>query len=135
MSSQAALWCFKPGSPGSNNVVSERTDATSEAAQPWLVCASCKQRVTTDSDRIKVRDHHEHTFMNPHAFAYHIGCFGAATGASPRGFATTEWTWFPGYGWQLAHCIKCGSHLGWRFQDGDHCFFGLVLNRLVRQAN
>jgi hypothetical protein len=29
--------------------------------------------------------------------------------------ASTLFTWFEGYAWQVASCAGCGTHLGWRF--------------------
>mmetsp|Transcript_51963 Transcript_51963/g.121675 ORF Transcript_51963/g.121675 Transcript_51963/m.121675 type:complete len:335 (-) Transcript_51963:71-1075(-) len=32
-----------------------------------------------------------------------------------RGSPTPEYSWFPGFGWCMAHCQMCGKHLGWTF--------------------
>lgn len=29
--------------------------------------------------------------------------------------ASTEFSWFPGYAWQIANCTVCLAHIGWRF--------------------
>jgi hypothetical protein len=43
-----------------------------------------------------------------------------------------EFTWFPGYGWRLALCAKCNTHLGWEFRGRDeHGFLGLILSALI----
>ncbi len=131
---QPPLWCFKPQKPGQDEAVDRQTgDADADKSQ-WLVCVACEHRITTDEDRLVVNDRHEHTFMNPHAFAYHIGCFARAPGAFGRGPATLEVTWFPGYAWQLAHCGGCGAHMGWLFRGDSQQFYGLIVDRLVRRS-
>lgn len=47
----------------------------------------------------------------------------------PQGEASAEFTWFPGYQWQIVLCTVCRSHLGWLF-SADQAFFGLIANRL-----
>jgi len=32
-----------------------------------------------------------------------------------RGVPTAEYSWFPGFGWCMAHCQLCRKHLGWTF--------------------
>lgn len=45
---------------------------------------------------------------------------------------TREHSWFHGYGWQIAYCGKCQSHIGWKFtgleeeQEQDESFFALL---------
>jgi cereblon len=29
---------------------------------------------------------------------------------------TTEFSWVPGYAWEMCHCGRCAAHLGWRYQ-------------------
>lgn len=29
--------------------------------------------------------------------------------------SSTEYSWFPGYAWQIAQCADCQTHIGWRF--------------------
>lgn len=128
-------WCFKPGLPEQERGSKQQRETGERDAERWLVCVACGHRVTSDAERIEVAGAHEHTFMNPHAFAYHLGCFGQAGGAVPRGPATTQFTWFPGYAWRLAHCGGCGRHLGWLFQADAQRFYGLILNRLKESGD
>lgn len=96
-----------------------------------LACAGCLRPVTTSAARTQVAGAHEHTFANPAGFQFHIGCFARATGCGTVGEASTYWTWFPGYSWQVELCATCGDHLGWLFRSEAHAFHGLVLDRLV----
>ena len=105
--------------------------AEEEGEGKVLACAICRQRITTIAARIEVGGAHEHTFVNPHGFRFHIGCFARAVGCVPVGESSSYWTWFPGYTWQIEQCSSCGEHLGWLFRTDDHRFHGLILDRLL----
>jgi hypothetical protein len=94
-------------------------------------CVACGFVVTTERHRIAVQGSHEHRFMNPGGFLYHIGCFAEAVGCVTVGPASPEYPWFPGFLWRLALCGGCGVQLGWDFRDQKNAaFFGLILDRL-----
>jgi hypothetical protein len=103
-------------------------DDTSRGA---ILCRACGLRITEEAYRIAVQDRHEHTFVNPGGFAYHIGCFALAPGCIELGSPETYFSWFPGHSWQIVHCASCRQHLGWRFRCAGDSFHGLVLDRLV----
>lgn len=49
---------------------------------------------------------------------------------------STEFSWFPGYAWQIAVCDKCSLHIGWKFLALNKnlkpkSFFGLSCKSLV----
>jgi hypothetical protein len=96
-----------------------------------LACWICRHPTTRPADLISVSGHHSHTFTNPSGLRFHIACFSRAPGARGEGPTTDYFTWFPGYGWQGAHCAACHEHLGWRFTSPHHEFFGLIWARLV----
>jgi hypothetical protein len=96
-----------------------------------LVCAACESFVTTAAARIEMSGSHEHTFVNPHGFRYHIGCFAAAPGCAAVGAESRYFTWFPGHSWRIAECRSCSGHLGWLFRGADSQFHGLILDRLA----
>jgi hypothetical protein len=76
--------------------------------------------------RIEVGGAHEHTFVNPHGFVHHVGCFAAASGCSYAGPTETAFSWFPGFSWQIARCGRCHAHLGWIFRASGDSFHGLI---------
>ncbi len=96
-----------------------------------LACAACRAGVTTTAARIEVGGSHEHHFTNPDGYRFHIGCFSKAPGCRGSGAFSTEFTWFPGYSWQMEGCGRCGAFLGWRYRSAEHRFHGLILARLV----
>lgn len=100
-----------------------RTDAA-------IVCAACLGAVTASCHRIAVNGSHEHRFMNPGGYLFHIGCFACAVGCTIVGPASNEYPWFPGLVWRLAYCGHCRAHLGWHFRGEGTAFFALVLDRL-----
>ncbi|MFQ6021766.1 MAG: cereblon family protein [Acidiferrobacterales bacterium] len=96
-----------------------------------LFCASCRNAITSQDDRISVQGGQEHTFTNPHGYMFHIGCFHHSRGCAHVGDATSAWSWFRGFTWRIALCANCNAHLGWLFQAPDEQFHGLILNRLT----
>jgi hypothetical protein len=95
-----------------------------------ICCRFCLHGITSSVERISLSGAHRHTFANPHGIVFEIGCFRNAPGCIARGPVTSEFSWFAGYGWRLALCGGCQSHLGWRFQGGES-FFGLILSHLI----
>jgi hypothetical protein len=96
-----------------------------------IVCAACAATITNHRHRMVMNGSHEHRFMNPAGYLFHIGCFSQAIGCAVLGPASDEYPWFPGYAWRFALCGQCRQHLGWHFrQDGEPSFFGLILDRL-----
>src|SRR5438105_4705251 len=75
--------------------------ARSDAA---IVCRACGHLVTAARHRIEVLGAHEHRFMNPGGFLFHIGCFADAVGCVIVGPDSLEYPWFAGFAWRCAHC-------------------------------
>lgn len=96
-----------------------------------LVCAACGETVTRERFAVTRRDAHAHTVFNPMGQVFEIRCFShaACVNAEP---ARTEFTWFPGYAWRLAHCAGCGVQLGWHYEGDGVPFYGLIRGRLRR---
>jgi hypothetical protein len=96
-----------------------------------LACAACQAGITIAAARIVVGGSQEHHFTNPDGYEFHIGCFSRAPGCRGSGEFSAEFTWFPGYSWQVEGCARCGAFLGWRYRSAEHRFHGLILPRLV----
>jgi hypothetical protein len=96
----------------------------------YVYCAVCSHVVSHVDHRIVVNGSHDHHFVNPHGFRFHVGCYAEALGCSVSGDPMAADTWFPGFRWQLAACEECRQHLGWFFVSSDANFFGLVVDRI-----
>ncbi len=95
-----------------------------------LLCAACRDPITTDEQRITIDGRHAHLRTNPAGFDFEFGCFSEAPGAAAAGEAIAEHSWFAGFRWRFSICRGCGCHLGWRFESGSSSFHGLILDRL-----
>jgi len=97
-----------------------------------LICRKCGCMITKVSERIAVNGSVAHTFANPAGIVFEIECFKNAPGCLVSTSASEEFTWFPGYAWQIAHCTTCLTHMGWRFiSEGGYTFFALIADRLT----
>lgn len=125
----------RPGPGGPVSGPRQHAAGDRQATRPGgraLRCAQCGHRVTREDQRTEVAGRHEHGFVNPHGYSFHIACFARAPGCRTIGSPTLEHTWFPGHAWQVALCARCGTHLGWAFHGpGQGHFFGLIVARLV----
>ena len=98
-----------------------------------LRCRDCGHLITSLSARIEVSGAHEHSRVNPSGIVYLIGCFRLAPGCTANGERSGQFTWFPGYLWQVELCCRCLRHLGWVFHGEGGPFHGLILERLVSE--
>ncbi len=96
-----------------------------------LFCATCRNLITSQDDRISVQGGQEHTFTNPHGYVFNIGCFRDTRGCAHIGDRMSAWSWFRGFTWRVALCGDCNIHLGWLFEAPDERFHGLILSRLT----
>lgn len=106
---------------------------TEEEAEEKLYCAKCGRLITEGRYRIAVDGAHEHSRFNPAGLRFIIVLFKEAPGLAVAGAATTAFTWFSGYAWEIGACASCGTHLGWRYTGADQprVFFGLIRDRLT----
>ena len=58
-------------------------------------------------------------FVNPHGFLHEIVTVRYAENLLVGDAPTTEFTWYPGYAWQIAWCARCAAHIGWMFSAVD----------------
>jgi hypothetical protein len=117
----------------------EREAETRDADE--IYCAACGHVITnTKWKTARGNDHgdgvdggHEHVFFNPAGVVFRVICFAEAPGVGGHGTPSDEFTWFKGYRWQVAHCLGCNEHLGWRFGNAGDVFFGLIKPKLTMQ--
>jgi hypothetical protein len=129
----APCWALRnpPGAPDASTTSETRAE-TRDEEPAVLACATCREPVTTEAERMEVAGAHQHSFMNPHGFYYRIGCFAAAQALKAEGGWSGDWSWFPPCEWQIQRCARCDEHLGWLFRAAERRFYGLVLDRLIR---
>ena len=120
-----------PGGAAAPAMASLVAHATDDCHERLLRCASCLHVVTSRDAAIDVDGAHEHVRQNPAGFVFKIGCFREACGCAAEGLASEEWSWFPGYAWQVGLCAGCRRHLGWVFVLASARFYGLIADRLV----
>jgi cereblon len=55
------------------------------------------------------------------------------------GPATTAFTWYPGYAWEVASCRRCRAHAGWSFtavsNEGPGRFWALRRDGIVEERS
>ncbi len=114
----------------------ESEETEEEWERTFFLCAGCRSRITRQDAGIDVHDQHKHVFINPHGLVFEVGCFSWAINCVGAGPSTWEFTWFPGYMWQITVCLQCLTHLGWIYEapDGDY-FYGFILDRLVEESS
>ncbi|MBF0380134.1 MAG: hypothetical protein HQL69_03895 [Magnetococcales bacterium] len=111
----------------------DESDLESLNEGKYLYCKLCNNKITNELEKITMGGKIEHTFFNPNGNLFHISCFKEASGCQAVGVISTEFSWFPGFAWQIVCCLRCREHLGWLFIKGeDSCFFGLILTRLKK---
>lgn len=53
--------------------------------------------------------------MNPHGILHEVMTVRSARNLVVAGPPTSEFTWYPGYAWEIAWCAACAEHVGWSF--------------------
>jgi cereblon len=108
-----------------------------EEPSTLLRCRFCETVVGSEDDLFCMRATTPiQAFPNPAGILYEILTLGDAHNLIFVGPPTTEFTWFTGYAWDVAHCAACTSHLGWRYlqvspSPETPCFFGLLRAQVV----
>jgi hypothetical protein len=89
-------------------------------------CA-CGAKLAEAGHAVEILGRFEHECANPHGYTYRVGCYAAAAQVEIDSNPSSEWSWFPGWRWQVERCAGCGELAGWRFTRGDASFHGLIL--------
>ncbi len=99
-------------------------------------CAGCRGLITHSDRLIPIWGKNRHFHVNPAGVECDFHTFYACPGAVAVGEATTENSWFGGYGWRMAFCRYCGSHLGWHYEAvsvsmSPREFWGILASHLL----
>jgi len=137
---KGSVYCLRtpPESEGDamlDSLIQDEVEDKEAQDEEYILCRQCLHLITSPAERLTVEGAHQHTFANPHGIVFEIGCFGSVTGCGYTGPFSDEFSWFKGFSWRAAVCIRCLTHLGWLFTStGYESFHGLILNRLVTQS-
>lgn len=127
---------FDPNGTGGARSDTDLDDATEQKLRQPIRCRKCEQELS-DTDALFLIDSDRLTrvFANPHGYLHEIVTVRSARGLTVVGPATTEFTWFAGYAWEIAMCDLCGSHIGWAFNatcdQSPELFWGLRRNMVI----
>lgn len=103
---------------------------TISSEEEIITCVFCNHHITDPSKQISVNNSFHHVFANPHGCVFEIGCFSKAKGCISGSIASSEFSWFFGFSWQIGVCDQCSNHLGWIFSSESNRFYGLILEKL-----
>jgi len=99
-------------------------------------CSACESVITYADRLIAVLGIKRHGFTNPAGVFCDFFTFSSCPGAITLGNPTEEYSWFYGYGWSLALCQSCSSHLGWHYKATSRLrgvpeFWGILVQRIL----
>ncbi|BHF72535.1 hypothetical protein SprV_0401560200 [Sparganum proliferum] len=83
-----------------------------------MACVSCKRNMSSQKDVICLAQEGSlQTYVNPHGIVFDMLTLSRVIQGSVElvGESSTEYSWFPGYAWTIAHCAGCYNHVGWLF--------------------
>jgi len=81
-----------------------------------MTCAECEERVASADDVFAMSaEGPQSIYVNPNGHLHETLTLHRATGLRCITRPSTEFSWFPGYAWEIAQCAHCSSHMGWRF--------------------
>nr|CAD7404200.1 unnamed protein product [Timema poppensis] len=82
-----------------------------------LCCRDCQAKIANQKDVFSMSlEGPQGTYVNPGGYVHETITLHKAKGVRVLNQApSTEYTWFPGYGWTIAECRTCRKHMGWKF--------------------
>ncbi|GAB6888762.1 hypothetical protein JCM13304A_22610 [Desulfothermus okinawensis JCM 13304] len=114
-------------------VIKEQNQKLQQKSEVHYLCKFCKTKITSAKYKIKVNGKFRHVCANPHGYLFELGCFSNGKNFVPAGNPSKEFTWFPGYAWQVILCATCFAHLGWLYTTSTNSFLGLILTNLIEE--
>lgn len=97
----------------------------------WILCSLCQNHITKPKEKTSINNQHIYSFTNPQGITYDIKCYKTAPGCISFSQPTEQFTWFPGYAWEIIICSQCRMHLGWKYSSAKDNFYGLIYKRLI----
>lgn len=108
-----------------------------------FLCKRCNNKISMYNDIFSMsKGNLAGNYCNPAGYIHETICFYKVIESSTRMIdrPSTDFSWFPGYAWQIALCSKCSTHVGWKFiavskNLKPRMFFGLSGKSLTIDAN
>jgi len=115
---------LQPAGSKRGDTLAEQEDAI--RGRKVVLCRRCGREITLRDNIVVVDGSTDHTFFNQAGVVFEVICFNSVFGCITHGSPSDEFTWFPGYAWQIASCINCQTHLGWLFSKAGTSFWTLI---------
>ena len=110
----------------------------------YFLCKRCKNKIAIYNDIFAMsKDAVNANYCNPAGYVHETLTVNKTFEASAVELVdrpSTDFSWFPGYAWQIAICSKCFTHVGWKFIAVNNrnlrprTFFGLSCKSLLVQS-
>jgi hypothetical protein len=101
-------------------------------------CRECGSYITDSGLTTKIHGVAEHSFVNPSGMQCDFITVAACRNVYADPQLYVEHSWFAGYGWRIAVCARCGSHLGWKYDAVKNLtpreFFGILIHAVQRSG-
>lgn len=110
------LW-VRGGAASSKAAAKERPadERAAERKRP-ILCRRCGEELSDGSAVFAMTSGgSSEVFVNPHGVLHEVVTVHWARNLIVAGPPTTEFTWYPGYAWEIAYCARCREHSGWAF--------------------
>lgn len=108
----------------------------------FFLCKRCNSKISMYNDIFPMsKGNLAGNYCNPAGYIHETISFYKVIENSTRMVdrPSTDFSWFPGYAWQIALCSKCSTHVGWKFiavskNLKPRMFFGLSGKSLTIDA-
>ncbi|KAG8323202.1 hypothetical protein J6590_009849 [Homalodisca vitripennis] len=81
-----------------------------------LCCQYCLNMIGCSADMFSMStEGPQSTYVNPGGYLHETITLYKVKNVFSIGPPSTEFSWFPGYGWSCCKCKHCNQHVGWKF--------------------
>ncbi|MCC7386406.1 MAG: hypothetical protein IT384_31500 [Deltaproteobacteria bacterium] len=124
-------------SPGTDRDRATAPEDRLEASRA-IVCRRCETEVSSARHIFApLGESAIAAYANPSGHLREVLAVREAWSLDLQGWSTSDFTWFPGYAWRIAHCAGCATHVGWCFEAEGTSepprFFGLLTAAVVER--
>ena len=126
----------KTSSPSQPILEEAEEDQPSLKKDSSIVCSKCETTISKSSYIFALEsDQTTRVFANPAGALFEVVTITTAQNTKTIHSPTSEFTWFPGFSWQICFCTGCSNQLGWFFKAlGTHeiidSFYAFILSEI-----